>query len=399
VPRKLLPGLLLCAALNGGASAAPLPFDQCLAGLQDRARQAGVAQWLVDEVIPEMEQQQRVIELDRKQPEFVKTFGQYLSARVTETRVQRGRALYQEHRSFLDGLARRYGVPGRYLVAFWGLETNFGSYMGSMPTLDSLATLACDTRRGAFFTDEFITALKVVQREQLAPDKLQGSWAGAMGHTQFMPSTYERYAVDGDGDGRVDLWDSPQDALASGANFLRALGWRPGARWGREVRLPADFAYADSGLKHRLPITDWARRGLTTADRQPLPTADFAGSVLVPAGASGPAFLIYDNFRVIMGWNRSEFYALSVGHLADRIGGAGKLRRTPPEDQKALSREDVIALQNRLLALGYNPGAADGIFGADTRRALSAFQQDAGLTADGFPDSLTLRRLAEKRSE
>ena len=374
----------------------PQAFHTCLAGLQERARQAGVADWIVDEVIPDMELQARVIELDRRQPEFVKTFGEYLAARVTPARVERGRALYADHREFLDGLVSRYGIPGRYLVAFWGLETNFGSYLGSMPTLDSLATLACDHRRSDFFSTQFITALEMVQRERLTPGQLRGSWAGAVGHTQFMPTTYARYAVDGDGDGRIDLLGSFRDALASGANYLSQLGWQPGARWGREVTLPDDFDFSQAGLDQRLPLAQWASMGIETADAGPLPDARLTGSILVPAGAAGPAFLVYDNFRVIMGWNRSELYALSVGYLADRIGGAGRLRRPPPADQQALSRQDVITLQTRLAEHGYAVGAADGIFGPGTRRALSEFQRDTGLTADGFPNAATLRRLAVK---
>src|SRR5690606_7049335 len=194
-----------------------------------------------------MEQQQRVLELDRKQPEFAQTFGQYLSTRVSDDRIRKGRAMYARHRAFLDQLTERYGIPGQYLVAFWGLETNYGGYLGNMPTLDSLATLACDPRRSDFFTTEFLTALRVMDREALQPGQMRGSWAGAMGHTQFMPSNYIRYAIDGDGDGRVDLWGSEKDALASGANFLSHLGWQRDQRWGREVRLPAGFDYTLTG--------------------------------------------------------------------------------------------------------------------------------------------------------
>ena len=389
---RLLLAFTLLISSAGIAHADEAEFSQCLVGLQQQARQAGVADWLVDEVVPGMAYQARVIELDRSQPEFVKSFGEYFSGRVNDRRVKRGRELYAEHQDFLKQLNNRYGVPGRYLVAFWGLETNFGGYLGNMPTLDSLATLACDPRRSKFFSEQFVTALQMVEKESLKPQDLRGSWAGAMGHTQFMPTTYARYAVDGDGDGRIDLWGSPRDALASGANFLRQLGWQPGSRWGREVRLPDNFDYARARLDNRRTLAEWVEMGVTRADGAALPKLSMNASVLVPAGAEGPAFLVYDNFRVIMGWNRSEFYALSVGHLADRVAGGGTLLRQPPE-QAALSRTDVIALQTRLLERGYAAGAADGIFGSGTRRALRQFQEDAGLTADGFPDQETLRRL------
>jgi membrane-bound lytic murein transglycosylase B len=223
---------------------------------------------------------------------------------------------------------------------------------------------------------------------------MTGSWAGAMGHTQFMPSTYQRYAIDGDGDGRIDLWGSVEDALASGANYLEQLGWERGFIWGREVRLPADFSFDQSGLKTRKSLHSWAKLGLRKADGSRLPGSTLEASLLVPAGHAGPAFLVYHNFHVIMGWNRSEYYAIAVGHLADRIGGAGRLLQPPPADQEALSRDDIVQLQKNLAAAGYGSGTADGIFGPATRRALSQFQKSVGLIADGFPDPVTLEQLA-----
>src|SRR5690606_1488119 len=250
--------------LSGPALAASPEFQSCLADLQGKARQQNLSERAVATVAA-MEQQQRVLELDRKQPEFAQTFGQYLSARLTPDRIRKGRELYQRHRAFLDQLAAQYGVPGQYLVAFWGLETNYGGYLGNMPTLDSLATLACDPRRSDFFTSEFLTALKVMDRESLEPQQMRGSWAGAVGHTQFMPSNYIRFAVDGDGDGRIDLWRSEKDALASGANFLNHLGWQEGFRWGREVILPVTFDYALAGSKHARSLKAWGGLGVRLA--------------------------------------------------------------------------------------------------------------------------------------
>ena len=277
---------LLALALPVAGPAAASAFRDCVSGLGERARAAGVDGDLVARVLPTLSPLERVIALDRNQAEFVQTFPAYLEKRVTASRVEKGRELLERHGPFLEGLLRRYGVPPRYLVAFWGLETNYGSYLGQVPTLDSLATLACDERRSEFFAGEFVDALQLVQREALPVEQLVGSWAGAVGHTQFMPSSYLRYAVDGDGDGRIDLWQSERDALASGANFLRSLGWEPGLRWGREVRLPEGFAYEAAGLGKARKLAAWAGAGVSRADGAPLPTPRRRG---VPAPAGGPS--------------------------------------------------------------------------------------------------------------
>lgn len=367
-------------------------FDGCVAGLGDRAARAGVDAALLDRVIPALSPVERVIELDRKQPEFLQTFGEYLGARVTEARVDRGRELLATHREFLDGLLASYGVPPRYLVAFWGLETNFGSYLGNVPTLDALATLACDRRRGEFFAGEFVNALQLVQRERLPVERLRGSWAGAVGHTQFMPSSYLRYAVDGDGDGQVDLWESEQDALASGANFLRSLGWTPGLRWGRRVALPEEFPYQLAELGITRSLREWVSLGVTRVDGSALPPLEIDASVLLPAGHRGPVFLVYDNFEVVMRWNQSQSYALSVGLLADRLVGAPPLL-LPEAASRPLRREAIARAQGALNALGFDAGEADGVVGSRTRAALRAFQLEQRLPADGYPDTETLETL------
>ena len=368
-------------------------FRQCVEGLQERARAEKLPVWVVDEVMPSLQYQSRVIELDRSQPEFTQTFANYLNRRLTPIRIARGRQLRDDYDRFLDALTLKYGVPGHYLIAFWGLETNFGTYLGKMPTLDCLATLACDPRRSDFFTEELMTALVLLHRESLSPKEMRGSWAGAMGHTQFMPSSYMRHAVDGDGDGRIDLWSSEKDALASGANFLANLGWQTGERWGREVLLPKDFPYAQSGLTNRKPLRYWADLGVIMTNKSSLPDVDIDGSILVPAGHTGPAFLVYRNFDVIMRWNHSESYALSVGLLADRIAGALSLTRPPSENELALSRRTVEQIQERLNVMGFDAGGVDGVMGSATRSALRAFQDSAGLVADGHPDSSTLKAL------
>jgi len=373
-------------------------FSSCLQRLQSTARERAVPEPLVRDVLGELEQQARVIELDRAQPEFRQSFSAYLRARVSETRVRRGREVRERHRRLLDRLTREYGIPGHYLVSLWGMETNFGSYLGRMPTLDSLATLACDPRRSEFFTEELMAALKLMDREGLAPERMRGSWAGAMGHTQFMPSAYLRHAVDGDGDGAIDLWNSEVDALTSAANYLADLGWQRGERWGREVRLPDDFPFDRSGLQNPTSLSRWRALGVRRADGQPLPAADMSGAVVVPMGHRGPAFLVYENFDVIMKWNRSQAYAIAVGHLADRIAGQGPLAVELPAVESAPSRAQIEYLQRGLIDQGFDPGEPDGILGPATRAALRRFQQARGLVADGYPGPETLAALDSRQT-
>ena len=368
-------------------------FDQCIDHLQSLAASRGIADELIEPVVGNLSFLPNVIELDRSQPEFTRTFAEYLSARVTDRRVANGRQMLVQHADFLQELTIEYGVPGQYLVAFWGLETNFGSYLGDTPTLDALATLGCDPRRSDFFTNELIFALHLLDEHSLDPKVMRGSWAGAVGHTQFMPSNYRQYAVDGDGDGRIDLWGSEKDALASAANFLRELGWQATERWGREVMLSPEFDFSESGRSHTKPITEWRSLGITRVDGLGLPELDMEASIVLPAGHNGPAFAAYSNFNVIMGWNPSEYYAISVGHLADRIAGGGGLVVKPPSGAPRLSRALVTDVQTSLKALGFDPKEIDGLFGSDTRLALKYFQHANGLVPDGFLDQKTLDRL------
>jgi len=397
-PEGLLLILLVLQAPTVYAQQAP-GFQACLERLQSTAREQSIPGDVVDSVLGTLSYQQRVIELDRSQPEFRQSFSAYLRARVNDTRVRRGRELLAGHRRLLDRLTRMYGVPGHYLVSFWGMETNFGSYLGNMPTLDSLATLACDPRRSEYFTEELITALKLLSREELDPSSMRGSWAGAMGHTQFMPSAYMAHAVDGDGDGTIDLWQSEVDALASAANYLAGLGWQRGERWGREVRLPDGFPYVQTGLANSAPLGHWRALDVRRADGSALPSADMQASIIVPMGHGGPAFMVYSNFEVIMTWNRSQAYALAVGHLADRIAGGGRLTASLPPVETAPSRTQITAMQVGLSAAGFDPGEADGMLGPVTRSALRTWQQANGRVADGYPDPETLSILGAKVSE
>lgn len=360
-------------------------FASCIEVLKQQARSEGVSPAVVDAVLNKVNYVERVIELDRSQPEFTRTFAQYYLARVADSRVARGREMLAANQPLLDKVYWATGVPPRYLVAFWGLETNFGSYIGKMSVPSSLATLACDKRRSTFFTEQLMTVLQIVDQGDVEAEQLVGSWAGAMGQMQFMPTTFERYAVDADGDGHRNLWVSVPDAMMSAGQFLAELGWVPGLRWGREVRLPEGFDYSRIGLDKRLPLSDWAAAGVRDANGQLLPSVSLSAAILLPGGARGPAFVVYENFDVIMGWNRSEFYAIAVGRLADRVIGAGELWRPPVDDGVELSVDLIRQLQKNLNTLGFEGGEEDGIFGAQSRTALRSFQVQQGLLADGYP--------------
>lgn len=389
---KALLGALLALSFAAPASARN-GFSECVERLQRQAREEGISRSVVTNELAAVDYRERVIELDRRQPEFTQTFAGYLSRRVTEARVARGRELLDRHRPLLQRVAGEYGVPAEILVAFWGLETNYGDYFGGLPALDSLATLACDRRRGGFFTAQLMDALRIIDEGAIPAGQMEGSWAGALGNFQFMPSTFLRYAVDEDGDGRRDLWNSLPDAVASAANFLDAAGWEAGQRWGREVLLPEDFAFELTGTEQPRPLARWREMGVRKANGEPLPRSQMSAAVIVPAGHRGPAFVVYDNFHVIMRWNHSQFYALTVGLLSDRIAGADPLRNPPPADAPQLSRDAVKALQTRLNRRGFDSGTPDGIVGPATRSAIRAFQQAHGMVADGYPGRQVLEAL------
>ena len=271
-------------ALGTLTSTASASFEQCLQELGERARQEGVSTQTVEDGLDGVRFRERVVELDRRQPEFTESFATYLERRITEQRVQRGRALLAEHRDLLEDIAHEYGVPAQYLVAFWGMETSYGGFFGNTPVLDALATLACDGRRGEFFSSEFINALRIIDEGAVSPEGMEGSWAGAMGHMQFMPSVFLRYAVDHDGSGRRDLWNSVPDAMASAANFLHGIGWEHGYRWGREVVLPDDFDFSLAGGDDRRSLEEWRRMGVRMTNGDRLPAVDIEARLLLPAG-------------------------------------------------------------------------------------------------------------------
>lgn len=358
-------------------------FSSCVAELRVQASQQGITEATLKETLDTAQQRQRVVQLDRNQPEFLSTFEDYYTKRVNDWRITKGQEKYQEHKEFLRDLTKRYGVPGPYLMAFWGLETNFGNYKGKIPTIDALTTLACEPRRKSFFTKELLTVLDIIQTNQLPVNTLKGSWAGAMGHTQFMPTTYAQYAIDGDGDNKIDLFNSELDALASAANFLHQLGWQAGYRWGREVKLPKGFDYSLADRKQRKPLSFWREQGVTTVYGETLPDIDLPAAVIIPSGYNGPVFLAYQNFNIIMRWNNSQSYAIAVGKLAEQINNAPGLVVPFPANAK-IRIADAKKLQRKLQELGYKINGIDGIIGSGTRAAIRAFQLDEGLVADGF---------------
>ncbi|GAB4178436.1 MAG: lytic murein transglycosylase [Wenzhouxiangellaceae bacterium] len=391
--------LYLTAAAMGAAPAVAAEesdFGACLQQIGTLARDRGLPAEMVGRVLGGLKPRSRVVALDQSQPEFDRSFVEYLAGRVNKTRIWAGRLALIEQAELLVRLTREYGVPGHYLVAIWGLETNYGNYLGSTPVLDALATLACSPRRPKLFTEQLLRALQVIVRDGLQPEQMLGSWAGAMGHTQFMPSTWLEHAVDGDGDGRIDLISSPADALASAARYLSRLGWQRGQRWGREVRLPAGFDFAAIDPEQPRSLREWRALGLRRADRGPLPDAGFDGRLLLPMGRHGPVFLVYPNFDVLLQWNRSEAYAVAVGHLADRIVGGPPLAGLPEANVPMPSRARVRELQQRLAELGLDPGGVDGRMGPATRRAIRAFQIREGLVADGWPGSEVFEAMGLK---
>lgn len=395
--RWLLPAialLILAAPASQVVAEPPSPdFAAWLEGVRKEALDRGISPGTLDRVLTGLQPIPRVIELDLRQPEFVDAFLDYLDRRVTPVRIEEGRRQLQQQQTLLAEIERRYGIPPHILVALWGLETNYGGYLGDYPVPAALATLAFDSRRSQFFREQLFDALAIVEAGHVEPEAMKGSWAGAMGHLQFMPSTFRAYAVDADGDGRKDLWRSLPDAFASAANYLKRLGWRSDEIWGREVRLPDRFDWALARPNLTKPVNAWSAMGVTQADGSPLPRSELPGAILVPQGHKGPAFLVYPNFYLILNWNRSLSYALAVGHLSDRLRGLPELRQGQAARHERVTRQQVVDVQRQLAALGFDPGEADGVVGARTRAALKAFQRSVGLPQDGYPSPEVMARV------
>jgi membrane-bound lytic murein transglycosylase B len=331
-----------------------------------------------------------VARLDGAQAEFTKPIWVYLDGAASADRVAVGRTKRAELSQTLQAIESRFGVDGDVVLAIWGMESNYGRNRGSMSVVGSLATLGYEGRRRDFAEAQLLDALRILQSGAQSPSGLVGSWAGAMGHTQFMPSSYLAYGVDFTGDGRADIWgEDPRDALASTANYLARKGWVRGQPWGMEVRLPGGFNFGVADQSNRRPVADWRARGVTTMDGRPLPDYG-AAAIITPGGMTGPAFAVFDNFFVIKTYNNATAYAMGVGHLGDRIGGGGPIQGAWPRHERELSRTEKMEMQRRLIAMGFDTGATDGVIGPNTIQAIRAYQQSRGLTPDGFATAALL---------
>ncbi|OYD48822.1 lytic murein transglycosylase [Acidovorax kalamii] len=384
---------------TGAATTAATGADDHAAGFAawrtafaTQALTAGIAPHTVRDVLGQAQWQPRVVELDRAQPEFSRTPWAYLDSAVSAQRVAQGQVKLGEHRPTLEAAAARYGVPATVVTAIWGMESNYGSNFGSFRTVDALATLAYEGRRRAWAQAELLAALRIIDLGDIAPEAMLGSWAGAMGHTQFLPSVFLAHAVDADGDGRRDIWGSIPDVAASTARFLADAGWQSQEPWGAEVRLPLGFDHVRAELTVRQSAAQWAAEGLQTMDGRPLPTLASA-AVLEPAGARGPAFLVGQNFRTILRYNNSTSYALAVALLAQRLDGGPGVVADWPRNLQPLSREQTRQLQSALNARGFATGTPDGVLGPATRAGLRQYQQSQGLVADGYPTLELLQGL------
>jgi membrane-bound lytic murein transglycosylase B len=356
------------------------------------AKARGVSRKTFDAAMGGFKPLKSVLKLTGAQPEFVSTAADYVRKRVDDSKAGIGQSMRSEWKQTLAAVAERFGVQPEIVLAIWGIETNFGGYMGSNNTVHALATLAQAGYRASFFGDELITALEILEAGHVTPKKMVGSWAGAMGHPQFMPSSFTKYAIDFKGEGHKDIWGSIPDALASTANYLKAHGWRAGETWGYEVALPADFNYDNIWNDASGTLRDWAAIGVKRANDKAFPRQDDVAGLYMPMGGNGPVFAVLPNFGVIKRYNNSSSYALAVGHLADRILGSTGFVSAWPKDS-ALTKAQRVELQARLSKRGYDLGKPDGVIGPKTRAALMDFQAKAGLTPDGFPSGNALKAL------
>ena len=375
------------------ASRSSMEFQRWIDGFRGRARAAGIRDSVFNAAFQGVRYNAGVIEKDRNQSEFTKPIWEYLDSAASDARVRNGREAVRRHKRLLDAIEATYGVEGEVVAAVWGLESAYGEYRGSEPLIQSLATLAFDGRRGRFFEEQLVAALKIVQAGDVAPSRMTGSWAGAMGHTQFIPTSYLAYAVDFTGDGKRDIWsDDPADALASTAAYLRRFGWTKGQPWGVEVALPRGFDYGQTGELIKRSPAEWAALGVRDTRGGTVPNYGRA-SILLPAGAQGAAFMIFQNFHVIERYNTADAYVIGVGHLSDRIRGSGPLESGWPRGDRNLRFAEKREMQALLSRRGFDTGGVDGIIGPNTIQAIRRFQASVGLIPDGYASFEILSRL------
>ena len=375
-------------------SRTPQTFAAFLVDVKRDGRKNGISSKLLERVFADMQIDPDILDFTTSQPEHARAPWDYIEAMVSDKRIADGRDMLRRHRAILDKIEQIYGVDRHIVVAIWGVESSYGSGQGGRNVLRSLATLAYqDQRRRSFWKKQLIAALKIVANGDIVPEVMTGSWAGAMGHTQFMPTTYLAHAVDLDGDGKRDIWDSIVDALASTAAYLKASNWQRGLAWGHEVIVPEGFDYSLSAPGYVKTFKDWAALGLTIPPRAKTPAPESKLSLLLPAGNRGPAFLVSAKFKSILRYNHSNLYALSVGHLADRLANGPRIMGNWPRHLKPLAKDQRVELQRLLVARGLDTGGIDGILGGRTQAAIRSYQSAQNLPADGFPSSDLLERL------
>jgi len=368
-------------------------FDNCVAGMWPDAARRNISQDNFQRFTAGLTPDLRIMDLLDAQPEFTKSIWDYLDILVNDNRLAKGREVLAKYKAQFDATERAYGVDRYIIAAIWGIETNYSTQIGDRSVLQSTATLACIGRRQDYFRDEFLSTLEILNRGDLRPEQLHGSWAGAFGATQFMPTAFKRFAVDADGDGRRDVVDDPADLIASTANNLKKDGWQPGQSWGYEVVVPQGFNYMLADRAKAMTFAQWEQMGLKRATGQPFPAANEKVYLLAPAGAQGPGFLMMQNFRVIMKYNPAEAYALAIGHFADRLRGGQPFVQAWPREERTLSRAERLEMQQLLAQRGFYRGTPDGQFGGQTREALRNFQASIGAPADGFASADVLDRL------
>jgi lytic murein transglycosylase len=372
-------------------------FDNCVAGMWPDAARRGISRESFDQFTAGLTPDLRIMDLMDSQPEFTKAIWDYLDILVNDTRLAKGREVLAKYKTQFDAAEKAYGVDRYIIAAIWGIESNYSTQMGDRNVLRSTATLACVGRRQGYFKDEFLVALEILHHGDLRPEQMRGSWAGAFGPTQFMPTAFKRFAVDADGDGRRDVVDNPTDLIFSTANNLKKDGWQSGQTWGYEVVVPKGFNYMLADKARAMTLPQWEKIGLKRANNAAFPQLADKAYLLAPAGAEGPGFLMLTNFRVIMKYNPAEAYAMAIGHFADRLRGGPPFVQPWPRQERVLSRAERLELQQLLVQRGFYKGTPDGQLGGQTRDALRSYQAAIGAAADGFASSEVLDRLRSQQ--